>query len=1012
MKEASNTSPKCCGGRNGPPDDDEDGGDAPARKCGPPERPGKAKVVSDKDFFLDEADANKKPPLYLLWSFADGFDIILLVIGTLGALVEGMAQPFLYYILADFFEAYLGGDKHAQWEVALSVAYQYFIIGAVLAVSIPTRSMCFTIASERMMRRVRINFTRAALTQEIGWYDLRDSGAINSIMNEGISKWQDAVGIKGSFLIQGLGILITSFALAFARSWFLTLIFVALTPIQMGVLTFIFSTVLITTKGALKSYATAGALAEETLTGIRTITALGGNERVKKQYRMELNKVRKLACTKASGLGAGFSLFWPVVYLGYATLFLVGGNQILTSRRNAIVKFSSDFGCPFDGTVDTLDWSLVGQPVDSTAFWSFAIPSTKEGDAITSTMAAPKICALTTPNTTRCAYECRGRLDACYTGSAASECGTGSDVLGVMLVMVFATFSVFSIMTGLTAIIEGSAAMPKILYLIRREPKGGESKASNATGESSDASSEVEMQSREEGAKANAFELQNVSFAYPSRPEQAALSGVSLCIVEGQTTALIGSSGCGKSTVMQMLQRFYDPILPVAPSAPTEGGGEDEEEGGAKSPSPLSDAGRIFFHGRLMSRVPVSALRSELGLVSQEPKLFRMTVLDNIAIGRTPMASREEAIAAAKVANAHDFITEMPDGYDTLVMEGGRSLSGGQKQRIAIARALIRDPPILLLDEATSALDTESEREVQAALDAVLTNKKRTTVVIAHRLSTIIGAEHIIVMGNGTVLEQGSHEELLAKNGRYPQLLAAQGLLEDAATPLASTVAAEGAADVPVEASEAGAAEAVEVVVEEEKETAAVGDDAAAASPEEEEAADADAPAAVADEVAAVAAPESGASEAEGEDDTTPAPAAAAAGDHVAVPVASIADTSYGDEPDEMAVAPSSTFTRVLRLLLPNWFFYALTQIGSLIDSFNQPFCFSMYGLMAFAFASRNAHSVFVSGGRLAAMMICFSGVIMIGSWLRVYGQTMTGELTSAVVREKVFAAFMRQGTY
>lgn len=211
-----------------------------------------------------------------------------------------------------------------------------------------------------------------------------------------------------------------------------------------------------------------------------------------------------------------------------------------------------------------------------------------------------------------------------------------------------------------------------------------------------------------------------------------------------QTLALVGESGSGKSTVISLIERFYDP-----------------------------DDGRVLLDGIDVKRLKLSWLRQQLGLVSQEPILFNETIRANIAYGKQGQATEEEIILATKLANADNFISSLPGGYNTLVGERGMQLSGGQKQRIAIARAILKNPKILLLDEATSALDAESEHVVQDALDRVMVN--RTTIIVAHRLATIKGANIIAVMKNGVIVEKGGHEVLMEiKDGAYASLMAIQ----------------------------------------------------------------------------------------------------------------------------------------------------------------------------------------------------------------------------------------------
>ncbi|XP_038031212.2 ATP-binding cassette sub-family B member 5 isoform X3 [Anas platyrhynchos] len=240
------------------------------------------------------------------------------------------------------------------------------------------------------------------------------------------------------------------------------------------------------------------------------------------------------------------------------------------------------------------------------------------------------------------------------------------------------------------------------------------------------------------------IEFRNINFVYPTRPEVQVLQGLTLKVNKGQTLALVGSSGCGKSTSIQLLERFYDPA-----------------------------EGQVLADGFDTKSLHLQWLRSKLGLVSQEPILFDCSIAENIQYGdNSRVVSQEEIEAAAKAANIHAFIEKLPEKYNTRVGEKGTQLSGGQKQRIAIARALVRNPAILLLDEATSALDTESEKIVQKALDNA--RQGRTCIIIAHRLTTIQNADIIAVIQNGRVVEQGTHSQLLAKEGHYYALVNAQ----------------------------------------------------------------------------------------------------------------------------------------------------------------------------------------------------------------------------------------------
>lgn len=326
---------------------------------------------------------------------------------------------------------------------------------------------------------------------------------------------------------------------------------------------------------------------------------------------------------------------------------------------------------------------------------------------------------------------------AFYFGSkliASGEIAPGV-VMNVIFSILIGAFSMAMLAPNVSALAFALASAGKIISTIDRVP-------------SIDSSSE-------EGLKPDHcdgdIEIRNVDFSYPARKNIQVLTDYSLSVPRGKTTALVGASGSGKSTIVGLVERFYDPL-----------------------------AGQVFLDGHDLKDLNVTWLRSQISLVSQEPTLFACSIKDNILhglINRSPPGLDDEkktemVIDAAKMANAHDFVTQLPNGYDTLVGERGFLLSGGQKQRIAIARAVIGNPRILLLDEATSALDTQSESVVQDALNNAA--QGRTTITIAHRLSTIREADNIVVMGRGEILEQGTHNELLSRSGEYASLVDAQ----------------------------------------------------------------------------------------------------------------------------------------------------------------------------------------------------------------------------------------------
>lgn len=308
-----------------------------------------------------------------------------------------------------------------------------------------------------------------------------------------------------------------------------------------------------------------------------------------------------------------------------------------------------------------------------------------------------------------------------YFASVRAQSGnfTAGDFMSFLAAMIM-LFAPIKRITGVNQSLQrGLAAAESVFHFldIEPEPDTGKTQLERARGE---------------------IQFAEVSFAYPNS-ERSALQQIDLTIAAGETVALVGSSGSGKTTLVNLLPRFY---------APTQG--------------------HILLDGLALDTLTLASLRQQIALVSQDIALFNDTVAANIAYGCVAPPSPEQLRAAAKAANALEFIEAMPQGFDTLIGEKGVRLSGGQRQRLAIARAILKDAPILLLDEATSALDTQSERLVQAALDNLM--QQRTTLVVAHRLSTIENADRIVVMHQGRIAEMGTHAELLARGGMYATL--------------------------------------------------------------------------------------------------------------------------------------------------------------------------------------------------------------------------------------------------
>ncbi|CAO1947849.1 unnamed protein product [Urochloa humidicola] len=304
---------------------------------------------------------------------------------------------------------------------------------------------------------------------------------------------------------------------------------------------------------------------------------------------------------------------------------------------------------------------------------------------------------------------------------------SGGDVINILFAIMRQCESLGNATPCMAAFAEGQSAAYRLFATIKRKP---EIDPDDPTGK------------QLEDIKGD-VDLKDVYFSYPARPEQLIFDGFSLHVSSGTTMAIVGESGSGKSTVISLVERFYDP-----------------------------QAGEVLIDGINIKSLQLDWIRGKIGLVNQEPLLFMSSIRDNISYGKED-ATIEEIKRAAELANAANFIDKLPDGYDTMVGQRGAQLSGGQKQRITIARAIIKDPRILLLDEATSALDVESERIVQEALNRIMVNT--TALVVAHRLSTVRNVDCISVVQQGKIVEQGSHDELIMNlDGAYSQLIRLQ----------------------------------------------------------------------------------------------------------------------------------------------------------------------------------------------------------------------------------------------
>eukprot|EP01041_Mallomonas_annulata_P010883 gene10883-22722_t len=586
-----------------------------------------------------------------------------MLIGCIGGIVIGISQPYRQILFGRMLDA-LNKDSNSFTDKVYEIVYEFICLAALNIISGVAQVGFWSIAGERQSQRIREKYVQSILRQEISWFDSCSAGQLAPKLANHCGTIQDGLGPKVGEFVQYGAQIIASFVIGFYLSWKLALALLTVLPVIAIAGYLMISATTSYMKQSSEQNAQAGGLATETLSSIRTITALNVQPDVISRYRIFLIEAMNVSWSEMAG---------TLKSLKYGA-----ANGLLF----AISLFATALGYWYGG-------QLVADDLDR---------------------------------------EC------------TNNCITGGVVNAVMYSVIFGCMAFGQLGPPLTAMSAAAVAMQSVNSVINAHP-------------SIDSFSESgETPTKRPAGK---IELQDVDFAYPSRPDFMVCEGYSLIVEPGQTVALCGASGAGKSTIINLLLRFYDPL-----------------------------AGNILLDDMNIKDLNVRWLRSQIGYVGQEPVLFSGSIADNISYGididvtgvscKSTRTVRERVEAAAKLAHAHQFILTFPNGYDTDVGSNGISLSGGQKQRIAIARALVKRPAVLLLDEATSALDTTSERLVQESIDELQQSKLQTTLVIAHRLSTICNSDNIAVVADGRVVELGTHVELLELDKRYAELVRLQ----------------------------------------------------------------------------------------------------------------------------------------------------------------------------------------------------------------------------------------------
>ena len=511
------------------------------------------------------------------------------------------------------------------------IGHTWFFVGLGLGSWLCGQIMgsCMMYSAARQTNQIRIQYFRAILRQDVGYFDTHSAGELNTRLFDDVRKISLGIGDKLGIGLQATCQAIAGVIVGFYFGWKMCLVIMATAPLMAGVGYLFFTATTRFTQAELDAYAKAGDVAEEVLSSIRTVKAFNGQPTESERYSSNLEDARQVGVKKGTFLGLAMGITYMVLFLVYALAFWYGARLVLTDNY------------------------------------------------------------------------------------------TIGDVLISFFGVIFGSFGLSQVGQNMEYYATAQAAAHSIWQILDRTPP---------------------IDSLGGGLKPESFQghvkFVDVEFVYPSRPDQCVLKSISFEAEAEQTVALCGHSGSGKSTCVQLIQRFYDVV-----------------------------EGQVLLDGRDIKEYDVAWLRNQIGVVSQEPILFDMSIAENLRLGNESVTD-EEMLGALEQANALDFVNRLPEKLNTEVGEGGATLSGGQKQRIAIARALVRNPSILLLDEATSALDTESEKQVQIALEVA--SKGRTTIVIAHRLSTIKNADKIIGFKDGEIKEEGNHETLMNDdNGVY-----------------------------------------------------------------------------------------------------------------------------------------------------------------------------------------------------------------------------------------------------
>ncbi|GJM93464.1 hypothetical protein PR202_ga10022 [Eleusine coracana subsp. coracana] len=699
-------------------------------------------------------ETNSKVPFLGMFRYADRTDAALMAVGTAAAVANGMAEPLMTVVFSLVIECFGAGDDSTILHRVSKVVMYYIYLGIGTSVASFLQVSCWTVAGERQSTRLRSLYLDAVLRQEIAFFDVEMTTAeAASRMSADTVLIQDALGEKVGKHIQLLTTFVGGFIIGFIRGWMLALVMLAsIPPCILSFATVSRLRAQISGKRQ-ESYGDAGNVVEQTIGAIRTVASFNGEKKAIAKYNTLIKRAYKATFMEGIITGLGIGCVFFVVFGSYSLAFWYGATLIISKGYTGGQVINVVFAI-LTGSIDNITYGKEDATLEeikraaelaNAANFIEKLPNAYE------TMVGQRGAQLSGGQKQRIAIarailknpkillldEATSALDV--ESERVVQEALNRIMVGRTTLIVAHRLSTIRNADCIAVIHQGKVVERGAHDELIKDPDGAYSQLiqlqqahneernevtniqvyfalvftafgiSQTSGMASDSTKAKESaasilaiidrkskidSTNNEGVVLDKvdgnIDFKHVSFKYPSRPDVQVLSDFTLAIPARKTVALVGESGSGKSTIIALLERYYDP-----------------------------DSGTISLDGVELNKLKLTWLRDQMGLVSQEPVLFSDTIHANISYGKQGEVTEEEIITAAKAANAHEFISSLPQGYSTTVGERGTRLSGGQKQRVAIARAILKDPRILLLDEATSALDAESERIVQDALDQV-----------------------------------------------------------------------------------------------------------------------------------------------------------------------------------------------------------------------------------------------------------------------------------------------------